>query len=156
VIHGPRICNGVSDADTEAVMEEPIVDNHLQTSEQLPSSLRALLSEHNMNQTPLRGSNSLLFNDTKDELAVFDHHAIIEDRIRRSRIRRTMYVHTVRDRQAEDIVCQSKQALVLKLQALVLIPLGHPKKNILDNIPVQESVAVRTCGYHTAYLARYP
>src|ERR1700729_1697797 len=37
VCHGFLICDSVTDTDTEAVMEEPEVDNHLDTSEKLTS-----------------------------------------------------------------------------------------------------------------------
>ena len=67
VSHRSRIGDGVANTNTEAIVEQPVVDDHLQSSEKWC----ALLSEHDVNKTTLRSTNSLLLNNAIDELGRF-------------------------------------------------------------------------------------
>lgn len=45
-----------------------------------------------MHQTTLRCSNRLLLNNAEDNLAILDHHAVVENRIRRFGIGGAIYI----------------------------------------------------------------
>ena len=71
--HGLLISNSIADADTEAIVEKPEVDNHLYASEELTSFLRTLFTKYDVHKTSLRRSDSFLLNNPENELAIIEY-----------------------------------------------------------------------------------
>ncbi len=142
VSHRSGIGDGVANTNTEAVVEQPVVDDHLQSSEELAGCLRALLSEHDVDETTLRSTNSLLLNNAVYKLAVFNEHTVVEHWVVRFRIRRARNVDTARNRQTENLL-SGPQRLRLDDGGYRHrpVPFRHPQEDILHRIPVEEGIA---------------
>ena len=93
----------VTGADTETVVEQPEVDDHLNPREYRSRGLWALLAEDDMNETALCGSDGLFVHNPKQDFTIVDHHAIVKDRIRRLWIRCAVNANTTGNDHVQDL-----------------------------------------------------
>ena len=97
VAHDLGTSNSVTDTDTESVVEQPEINDHLNARKKVTSNLLALLAEDDAHQTALRSTNRFLLNNTKDNFAILYRHVIIKDGIRGLWIRGSLDVDTARN-----------------------------------------------------------
>ncbi|KAH3683661.1 hypothetical protein WICPIJ_005345 [Wickerhamomyces pijperi] len=76
-LHGVGIGNGVTNTNRETVVKQPEVNHLLNVTEQLGTGFWALFSHDNVDQTTIRGTNSLLVDNTEHDLTINDQHTII-------------------------------------------------------------------------------
>ena len=62
VIHSCLIHNGIADANTEAVVKQPVVHNHLKAAEECAARFWSLFAEDDVNETSLGRSDDGLSN----------------------------------------------------------------------------------------------
>jgi hypothetical protein len=67
--HGFLICYGVPNTDTKTIVEQLVIDNHLDAGKEEPSHIRPFLAKDDMDQTTLRCADHLLLNNAEDNLA---------------------------------------------------------------------------------------
>lgn len=100
-----------------------------------------------MDETGLRGTDSLLLDNTVDDLAVFDANTVVQNRVGRDTsgtlvtIGGAHDVDTRGDTHAEDLLAGPEGlGLQDRRSGDLAIPAGHPKQDVLDKVPVEEVV----------------
>ena len=81
VIHSRLICNGIANANTEAVVKQPVVHDHLKAAEECAARFRPLFAEDDVDETSLSRSDDGLSDDAVENFAVFNQHAVVGNRV---------------------------------------------------------------------------
>jgi hypothetical protein len=61
---------GVANTNTKTIMEQPVIDDHLDAGKEEPSRIGPFFAKDDMDQTTLRCADRLLLNNAEDNLAV--------------------------------------------------------------------------------------
>jgi hypothetical protein len=141
--HGGPINNEVPDPKAKAAVEEPEVDQLLNSGDKLHRYFRALLAEHDMDKTALCDTDGLLVHSPEEDLPVLDPHPVIQNGIGSIHpvVRATGEIDAPRDNETEYLFA-GPQRLGFNDggHRHYAIPLRNPKEDILDLIPVQKRI----------------
>ena len=146
--HRLCVCNRVPDADAEAVLQEPVVDEQLSLVEEAASGVRAMLLPDDVNEAAGAGADGALAQRARHQLAVLDKHL----RVARAEILRlallvprrgAAHIH-VRDEEAEHLLARPQRPRLHDGWSRDLaVPVLEPHENVVEDILLNESVALR-------------
>ena len=73
-VHGLRICHGVTNANGEAVLQQPVVDEVLSLGQEGAGGLGPLFHPDHMNERPSTGTQCLFAQRSSQQLPVLYQH----------------------------------------------------------------------------------